>query len=78
MQRVVSKVALEKILKTYEAAEDYFEKTNIILGIISIYTALLRIDFGLLRKGELRLLPYNFNLRNVTVTKFAYSGGTNE
>ena len=46
--------------------------------MISIYTALLRIDFGLLRKGELRVLPYNFNLRNVTVTKFAYSGGTNE
>ena len=46
--------------------------------MISIYTALLRIDFGLLRKGELRLLPYNFNLRNVTVTKFTYSGGANE
>lgn len=46
--------------------------------MISIYTALLRIDFGLLRKGELRVLPYNFNLRNVTITKFTYSGGTNE
>lgn len=58
--------------------EDYFEKINIILGMIFIYIVFLCIDFGLLWKGEFWVFFYNFNFCNVMVIKFIYSGGMNE